>query len=719
MTLRLVCIISSFLEITILCATDRIKTNIIYASKGGSAVLKCKVEPNSKSSLDKGNLNDKKMIKTLIVQADGEIINPAIPNMNRLKIVGNITKGDYNLQIQNVSSSDEGIYKCSQRVTGISVKEHRIVLKLKVKPKNVKILHSENGVIKGEEGKVLNLTCSVESGIPPETITWYNVSSRLKYGGQGNLTIRIKTTKFHHTKMYSCKIEADTLLTPIQKNITLDIKYKPFVYFNTSNPIIVTENNNMTLLCYSDGNPLVEEMQIEKEKNQALTHCRQSTCRFTIFKIKRADAGLYKCSARNAIGTADTVVKVNVTYPPSVAVTQDIGRAALQCNPDGNPPKYTFHSWEHQSKFGETIRALNGSKYLKLLSSGKKYQLNGIYICKVDNGVDDSNGSTVQLGETSVQLSEVHIIGSIITLQRYNLTKDDFTAYEFNVANKIGNATFSIELAAADKPEKPNIKEVFPGIGNLMVTWTSTFNGGKEQQFILEYKTVVASEWNAVSPIKDSSVNCCHHVIEHLFASTEYMIRIQAMNELGKSKFTKIRIVKTLPSKTDQSGITTTITGLVIVIVVVVTVLTISSLLYLRGYFIKTKFPSHSSIQDEELQDEMAVENYIYQSQGNTLENRNQQVQSDNRRSANRQTTPLLQSRIESPYQNHLTANSLQNEASLAVENNLYHSQTSSNLLGRMQHCDKSSVETCRNASRDNMLQNRLSHSNDNRSASV
>lgn len=91
--------------------------------------------------------------------------------------------------------------------------------------------------------------------------------------------------------------------------------------------------------------------------------------------------------------------------PPSVAVEHDKGRAELQCNPDGNPPRYTFHLWEHQSKFRETIRTLNGSKYLKLLSSLKNYQLNGIYICKVDNGIADIDGSIVQSGETSVQLS--------------------------------------------------------------------------------------------------------------------------------------------------------------------------------------------------------------------------------------------------------------------------------------------------------------------------
>lgn len=47
--------------------------------------------------------------------------------------------------------------------------------------------------------------------------------------------------------------------------------------------------------------------------------------------------------------------------------------------------------------------------------------------------------------------TEVHIFGSKRTLHRYNLTKDDFTLYEFNVANPIGNATFRIQIAAAVK----------------------------------------------------------------------------------------------------------------------------------------------------------------------------------------------------------------------------------------------------------------------------
>lgn len=61
------------------------------------------------------------------------------------------------------------------------------------------------------------------------------------------------------------------------------------------------------------------------------------------------------------------------------------------------------------------------------------------------------------------------------------------------------------------------------------------------------------SEWNKVSLINDTSDNCCHHVIENLFASTDYTVHIHATNELGDSKFTEIRRVKTFACKFFQN----------------------------------------------------------------------------------------------------------------------------------------------------------------------
>lgn len=83
-------------------------SNTVYVSKGMSAVLKCQVSPNSKATWDGPNG------QSLVKIADGLEINPSLSNKRKLKIVGNITDGDYNMQISNVSAKEEGIYKCFQ-----------------------------------------------------------------------------------------------------------------------------------------------------------------------------------------------------------------------------------------------------------------------------------------------------------------------------------------------------------------------------------------------------------------------------------------------------------------------------------------------------------------------------------------------------------------------------------------------------------------------------
>lgn len=45
--------------------------------------------------------------------------------------------------------------------------------------------------------------------------------------------------------------------------------------------------------------------------------------------------------------------------------------------------------------------------------------------------------------------TEFRIIGTTFRLQQYSLTKDDFTSYQLNVTNKIGNAIHIVELTAA------------------------------------------------------------------------------------------------------------------------------------------------------------------------------------------------------------------------------------------------------------------------------
>ncbi|XP_063431128.1 uncharacterized protein LOC134713770 [Mytilus trossulus] len=62
--------------------------------------------------------NRSQWIRENTVYGDRGIININLPHKDKLKIVGNIQRGEYNLQIENVSRSDAGVYKCFKTIDG-------------------------------------------------------------------------------------------------------------------------------------------------------------------------------------------------------------------------------------------------------------------------------------------------------------------------------------------------------------------------------------------------------------------------------------------------------------------------------------------------------------------------------------------------------------------------------------------------------------------------
>lgn len=78
----------------------------------------------------------------------------------------------------------------------------------------------------GQEGKSLQLICTVISGITEETLTWYNMSTAIDTGGPEMLNITIKPTRYDDKKNYTCIVNSDSLqaLFTLQETITLEIQ---------------------------------------------------------------------------------------------------------------------------------------------------------------------------------------------------------------------------------------------------------------------------------------------------------------------------------------------------------------------------------------------------------------------------------------------------------------------------------------------------------------
>lgn len=106
----------------------------------------------------------------------------------------------------------------------IQIYQNRISFILTVKPKNLTIYGAVDGKLFGQEGKSLQLLCTVISGIPKETLTWYNMSSVIGTGGPGKLEKIITPTRYDDNKSYTCQVNSDSLQALLQETITLEIQ---------------------------------------------------------------------------------------------------------------------------------------------------------------------------------------------------------------------------------------------------------------------------------------------------------------------------------------------------------------------------------------------------------------------------------------------------------------------------------------------------------------
>lgn len=83
---------------------------------------------------------------------------------------------------------------------------------------------------------------------------------------------------------------------------------------------------------------------------------------------------------------------------PTYAQNDDNRR--VTCNPSGNPDSYTYHKWQHKSKYGEIIREFDGNKTLNLpdVPVMLRYQDAGEYVCIASNGIKDKYNKFEQNG---------------------------------------------------------------------------------------------------------------------------------------------------------------------------------------------------------------------------------------------------------------------------------------------------------------------------------
>ncbi|XP_036960000.1 basement membrane-specific heparan sulfate proteoglycan core protein isoform X8 [Acanthopagrus latus] len=245
-----------------------------------------------------------------------------------------VSGGD--LQINLATAEDAGSYKC---VASNKVGNSEVVAKVTVRsPLAVRV--SPQVEVKAQ-GSAVEFTCSAAGGIETK-IEW------LKEGGALPLNhhvkdgvLRIENLEQSNEGVYICR--ASGVYGQAQDTARLTIQALPKVMINVRTSVqTVMIGNSVEFECQAVGDP-EPTVQWSKVGGSLPAHIMVKGGMLKIEQVTEADAGQYRCTATNDVGSVQSQVVLNVQSLPQIAAlpeTKEVtvgSDAVLPCVASGYP----------------------------------------------------------------------------------------------------------------------------------------------------------------------------------------------------------------------------------------------------------------------------------------------------------------------------------------------------------------------------------------------
>ncbi|XP_029911416.1 basement membrane-specific heparan sulfate proteoglycan core protein isoform X2 [Myripristis murdjan] len=288
-----------------------------------------------------------------------------------------INGGD--LQINLAAAEDAGSYKC---VASNKVGNSEAVAKVTVRsPLAVRV--SPQVEVKAQ-GSAVEFTCSAAGGVETK-IEW------LKEGGAlppnhhiKDGVLRIENLEQSNEGVYICR--ASSVYGQAQDTAKLTIQALPKVMINVRTSIqTVMVGNSVEFECQAVGDPQ-PTVKWSKVGGSLPTHIMVKGGMLRIDQVTEADAGQYRCTATNDVGSVQSQVVLNVQSLPQIAAlpeTKEVtvgSDAVLPCVASGYPvPEIKW------SKLGTELppKCFQESNVLNI--PGVTHDDSGTYVCTASN----------------------------------------------------------------------------------------------------------------------------------------------------------------------------------------------------------------------------------------------------------------------------------------------------------------------------------------------
>ncbi|XP_027465322.1 matrix-remodeling-associated protein 5 isoform X1 [Zalophus californianus] len=232
-------------------------------------------------------------------------------------------KSDGMLHISSLSSVDAGAYRCVAR-NSAGYTERLVSLKVGLKPESSNQYHHLVSIINGE---TLQLHCIPPRGRPagfswtlPNTMLLEGPQTRGRFSLWENGTLTVRDASVFDRGTYVCKV--DTEYGPSIMNFpVIVIAYPPRITSEPTPVIYTRPGNTVKMNCMAMGIPKAEITWDLPDKSHltAGAQARLYGNRFlhpqgslTIQQATHRDAGFYKCTAKNILGTDSKTTYIHV-----------------------------------------------------------------------------------------------------------------------------------------------------------------------------------------------------------------------------------------------------------------------------------------------------------------------------------------------------------------------------------------------------------------------
>ncbi|KAG8450289.1 hypothetical protein GDO86_002804, partial [Hymenochirus boettgeri] len=421
-----------------------------------------------------------------------------------------------NLQIKNISKTDEGIYRCEGRVEVRGEIDFRdIIVIVNVPPSILAQQRSFNATADRQED--ITLFCHA-TGSPRPYITWHRngrlVEENDKYDlKEDNTELTIRNIVNSDAGMYTCRASNKAGFT--EKHSFLQVFVQPHIV-QLQNETTV-ENGRITLTCEAEGEPIPEitwkrasdgMIFYDGDKSQdgrieSTGHHGKSSLH--IKSVMLSDAGRYDCEAASRIGGHQKSMHLNIEYAPKFISNQTIyyswenNPINISCDVTSNPPSSIYWSRE------KLLLPARNITNIKTYRDGKR-----------------------------------------ILLEITPLSDNDFGRYNCTAINSIGSRIQEYILTLADVPSSPyglRVIELSQTYAKVFFNKPDSHGGVPIHHYLMDFKEVSSETWKVVRSHGTQTII----VLGNLEANTTYEVKVAAVNGKGEGEYSKAEVFQTLP----------------------------------------------------------------------------------------------------------------------------------------------------------------------------